>query len=222
VPDANKKPAPAVRKRLQDERIAEILDIAAEVFIAEGFAAASTNKIARLANASKTTFYSRFPAKEDLFLAVIERRMNRVFERVAQFPGGSSLEKTLRTFGANVLGIALAPEQILLLRMVSMESGRYPELARRFYERGPKRGETSLAAYLSSQVASGMLKDDDPRMMARHLISLLTGSPVRWFVMGLEPEPISQWALRRHRDEVVDAFLRAYSPTWTPRPKPSS
>ena len=51
------------RKRLQDDRVAEILDIAAGVFIAEGFAAASTNKIARLARASKTTFYSRFPTK---------------------------------------------------------------------------------------------------------------------------------------------------------------
>jgi TetR/AcrR family transcriptional repressor of mexJK operon len=209
-----KKSVPAGRKRLQDERIAELLDIAAEVFIAEGFAAASTNKIARLANASKTTFYSRFPTKEDLFLAVIERRMNRVFERVASFHEASSLEKTLRTFGSNLIGIALAPEQILLIRMVSMEAGRYPELARRLYERGPERGETSLATYLAAQIKSGHLMGGDARIMARHLISLLTGSPVRWFVMGLETEPISRRALRKHRDEAVDAFLRAYSSTW--------
>jgi TetR/AcrR family transcriptional repressor of mexJK operon len=210
----------ATRKRLQEERIAELLDIAAEVFIAEGFAAASTNKIAKLANASKTTFYSRFPTKEDLFLAVIERRMNRVFEQVAQFPESSSMEKALRTFGANLLGIALAPEQMSLVRLVSMESGKYPELAKRFFERGPERGETSLATYLSSQIALGKLKDDDPRTMARHLISLLTGSPVRWFVMGLEREPITQRALNKHRDEVMKAFLRAYSPTWSAGSKP--
>lgn len=35
--------------------------------ISEGFSAASTNEIARRANLSKTTFYSRFPTKERLF-----------------------------------------------------------------------------------------------------------------------------------------------------------
>jgi TetR/AcrR family transcriptional repressor of mexJK operon len=112
------------RKRLQDEQIAELLDIAAEVFIADGFVAASTNKIARLANASKTTFYSRFATKEDLFLAVIERRVGRIFEQGAKSPTGASLEISLQKFGANLLKIAVSPEEILLIRMVSMESGR--------------------------------------------------------------------------------------------------
>jgi TetR/AcrR family transcriptional regulator, mexJK operon transcriptional repressor len=202
---------PTGRKRLQDERVAELLDIAAEVFISEGFAAASTNKIARLANASKTTFYSRFPTKKDLFLAVIERRMNRVFEQVARFPEDATMEKTLRTFSANLLRIALAPEQIRLIRMISMESGRYPELARRFYVNGPRRGENSLAAYLSSQIKSGNLRDEDPHAMARHLVSLLTGSPVRWFVLGVDTDSISERSLKKHIDGVIRVFLRAYA-----------
>ena len=206
------KVQPAVRKRLQEDRIAELLDIAAEVFIADGFAAASTNRIASLANASKTTFYSRFPTKQDLFLAVIERRMTRIFEQVATFPECSTVEESLRTFSANLLRIALAPDQISLVRMISMESGRYPELARRFYENGPKRGEESLAAYLAHQVTLTHLKDEDPRTMARHLISLLTGSPIRWFVLGIDPEAISDRALSQHIDEVLNLFLRAYRP----------
>jgi AcrR family transcriptional regulator len=44
------------RKRLEDDRLAELLDIAAEIFLAEGFNGASTNAIARRANASKATF----------------------------------------------------------------------------------------------------------------------------------------------------------------------
>jgi TetR/AcrR family transcriptional regulator, mexJK operon transcriptional repressor len=72
-----------VRARLDEERLTELLDVAAEVFISEGFSAASTNEIARRANSSKTTFYSRFPTKEQLFLAVIERRMNRILQQVA-------------------------------------------------------------------------------------------------------------------------------------------
>ena len=201
---------PVKRKRLQDDRLAELLDMAAEVFITEGFAAASTNKIARLANASKTTFYARFPTKEDLFLAVIELRMTRIFEQVALFPECGTTEKSLRKFSMNLLRIALSPEQISLIRMIGMESVRYPELARRFYENGPKRGEDSLAAYLASQIKLTQLRDEDPLTMARHFMSLITGSPVRWFVLGFHTEPLSAGALRRHVNGAVELFLRAY------------
>ena len=72
-----------IRARLDEERLTELLDVATEVFVSEGFSAASTNEIARRANSSKTTFYSRFPTKEQLFLAVIERRITAIFSQVA-------------------------------------------------------------------------------------------------------------------------------------------
>ena len=198
------------RKRLGDDRISELLDIAAEVFIADGFAAASVNEITRRANASKTTFYSRFPTKQDLFLAVIERRMTRIFEEVARFPERPTLEKTLRNFGGNLLHIALSREQISLIRMISMESERYPELARRFYEIGPKRGEEALASYFAAQIRIGHLRKEDPLRMARQFMNLITGSPVRWFVLGFDAEPIAERSLREHTRDVVSLFLRAY------------
>lgn len=198
------------RKRLQDERIAELLDVAAEVFLADGFAAASTNEIARRARASKTTFYSRFPTKEDLFLAVIARRMTKVFERVTGFPEHPTLEGTLRQFGTNLLTIALSPEQRSLIRMVSMESERYPELASQYYESGPKRAEEALAGYLAHLIDLGRLRKEDPLMMARHFMSLITGSPVRWFVLGFDATPLSKRAVREHVGGIVQLFSRAY------------
>jgi TetR/AcrR family transcriptional regulator, mexJK operon transcriptional repressor len=198
------------RKRLQDDRIAELLDVAAEVFIADGFAAASTNEMARRARASKTTFYSRFPTKEDLFLAVIARRMTRVFEQVTGFPEQPTLDGTLRQFGTNLLTIALSTEQISLIRMVSMESGRYPELASQYYESGPKRAEEALANYLAHQIDRGHLRKDDPLMMARHFMNLITGSPVRWFVLGFDLVPLTKRALQDHVNGIINLFSRAY------------
>ena len=198
------------RKRLQDDRVDEILDIATEVFIAEGFAAASMNKIARLAKASKTTFYSRFPTKENLFLAVIERRMTRIFEQVATFPDGFDVRSSLEHFGANLLKIALSPDQIALIRVVSMEAGRYPELAKRFYEMGPQRGEKSLAAYLALQIKAGYLRDEDCLVMAGHVVSLFTGSTVRQFVLGVTTQHPTERSLSKHIKSVVTLFMRAY------------
>jgi hypothetical protein len=91
-----------------------------------------------------------------------------------------------------------------------MESGRYPELAKRFYENGPRRGEEALATYLAGQIKIGHLRKENPLMMARHLMSLITGSPVRWFVLGFDSEPIAERSLSKHINGVVSLFLRAY------------
>jgi TetR/AcrR family transcriptional repressor of mexJK operon len=203
-------PLRRTRKRLSDERITELLQVAAQVFMAEGFAAASIEEIARRANASKSTFYSRFPTKEDLFLAVIERRMTDIFQQVAKFPKTQELNKTLEQFANNLLTIALSPEQIALIRLINMESGRYPTLAARYYECGPKRAEETLALYISSQIATGLLRDEEPLSMARQLMNLITGSPVRWFVLGFEAHPISKKILQQHIGDTIKMFLRAY------------
>jgi TetR/AcrR family transcriptional regulator, mexJK operon transcriptional repressor len=200
-----------VRARLDEERLTELLDVAAEVFISEGFSAASTNEIARRANSSKTTFYSRFPTKERLFLAVIERRMNDIFQQVAaSLPEEPPVEETLRNFGSALIGFFLSKEQVALVRMVSMESAKFPELGKRFYELGPKRGEETLAAYLAKQAEKGRVLNEDTRQMAQHFTSLVTGGPVRWFVFGFDQSSLPKSALQKHLNSAIQAFMRAY------------
>jgi TetR/AcrR family transcriptional regulator, mexJK operon transcriptional repressor len=197
------------RERLNAERLAELLDVATEVFLEQGFDAASTREIARRANASKTTFYARFPSKEDLFLAVVERRMATVFEQVARFPETESIEDTLYEFGSGMLKIALSPEQIALIRLVNAEAERYPHLALHFYENGAKRGEDALARFFAMQIRKGRLRRGRPLTMARQFMSLITGSPVRWFVLGFNPASLSKRALEVHLQESVEFFLNA-------------
>jgi len=200
-----------IRARLDEERLTELLDVATEVFVSEGFSAASTNEIARRANSSKTTFYSRFPTKEQLFLAVIERRMTGIFRQVAaSLPEEPPIEDTLRNFGAAVIRLALSKEQVALVRVVSMESAKFPELGKRFYELGPKRGEEVLAAYFTKQAGKGRLSNEDTRQMAQHFLSLITGGPIRWFVFAFDPSSLSKSALQKHLNSAIQAFMRAY------------
>jgi TetR/AcrR family transcriptional repressor of mexJK operon len=200
-----------IRARLDEERLTELLDVAAEIFISEGFSAASTNEIARRANSSKTTFYSRFPTKEHLFLAVIERRIDGIFQQVAgTLPEERPIEETLQKFGSALIRLALSQEQIALIRVVSMEAARFPELGKRYYELGPKRAEERLAAYLRKQVERGRLLNEDTRQMAQHFVSLVSGGPVRWFVLGFDPISMSKNAIQKHLDSAVLMFMRAY------------
>jgi TetR/AcrR family transcriptional regulator of autoinduction and epiphytic fitness len=200
-----------IRTRLDEERLTELLDVATEVFIAEGFSAASTNEIARRANSSKTTFYSRFPTKEQLFNAVIQRRMTGIFQAVAAaLPENPPIEQTLHNFGSALIRLALSEDQIKLVRVVSMESAKFPELGKRFYKLGPKRGEEDLAEYFKRQIERGRLPKDDTRQMAQHVLSLITGGPVNWYVLGFEPSPLSKNSLRKHLNSAVRTFLKAY------------
>jgi TetR/AcrR family transcriptional regulator of autoinduction and epiphytic fitness len=210
--DREKAP-PASRSdlRLGESRVAILLDIASRVFLANGFAGASMNEIARLSNSSKTTFYARFPTKEKLFIAVMERRMDTVLREVtAALPAESPIDVTLKEYGARFLRFVLSDDQIALFRIISMESVRFPELGERFYELGPKRGQTFLAGYLQEQINLGHLLKDDPWMMAEHLMSLLAGGPVRWTILGHQTETLTREKQQEHIDRGLKVFLRAY------------
>jgi TetR/AcrR family transcriptional regulator, mexJK operon transcriptional repressor len=146
-----------------------------------------------------------------LFLAVIERRMNDIFHQVAaSLPEEPPVEETLRNFGSALIGFVLSKEQVALVRMVSMESAKFPELGKRFYELGPKRGEEVLAAYLTKQVEKGRLLNEDTRQMAQHFASLVTGGPVRWFVFGFDRASLPKSVLQKHLNSAIQAFMRAY------------
>jgi AcrR family transcriptional regulator len=77
-------------RELAGEVEERILDAAAEVFLERGFEGASVDEIADVARAGKPTIYARFPGKEALFTAVVERNVREItssFERIA--PTGS-------------------------------------------------------------------------------------------------------------------------------------
>jgi TetR/AcrR family transcriptional regulator of autoinduction and epiphytic fitness len=210
--DCRKEP-PVSRSdlRLEESRVAELLDIASQVFLANGFAGASMNEIARLSNSSKTTFYARFPTKEKLFIAVMERRMDTVLGEVtAPLPAESPIDIALKEYGTRFLRFALSDDQITLFRIISMESVRFPELGARFYELGPKRGQAFLAGYLQEQIKLGYLLKDNPWTMAEHLVSLLSGGPVRWTILGLQTATRTREKQQEHIAAALKVFLRAY------------
>jgi TetR/AcrR family transcriptional repressor of mexJK operon len=188
-----------------------LLDVASQVFLANGFAGASMNEIAKLSNSSKTTFYARFPSKEKLFIAVMERRMATMLGEVtASLPAELPIELALQEYSSRFIRFALSDDQITLFRIISMESVRFPDLGQRFYELGPKRGQTFLACYFRQQIQLGHLTDGDPWIMAEHLMSLLAGGPVRWRILGLQTETRSREKQQEHIASALTVFLRAY------------
>jgi AcrR family transcriptional regulator len=73
---------PLTPDRRRELTRAHLLDAAAQVFAREGFHGASIDAIAATAGFTKGAVYSNFKNKEDLFIALLEQRVERQVETV--------------------------------------------------------------------------------------------------------------------------------------------
>ena len=120
------RPSRTQAAQIQDH----ILDIAAALFLTEGYGATSIEAVAQRAGISKRTFYSRFKGKADLFAGVVHRLISRLRPAdTAHLFDGGSLEEILQRLAQIILHAALAPESLALRRIILAEAERFPELA---------------------------------------------------------------------------------------------
>ena len=153
-----------IAKPQRDSRRESILAIAREVFMEEGYAAASMSTIAARVGGSKGTLYNYFRSKAELFVAVIQRPV-RARPGSAVRPGvdDGDLESILLTLGRGFVRLMLSEEVITIHRIVVAEAVRFPEIGDALYEAGPKRGKARMIAYFDQAIAEGQLKPCDPR-----------------------------------------------------------
>ena len=118
----------------------------------------------------------------------------------------------LRSYAAKQLTVVLTPRLMQLRRLVIGEVGRFPDLAKVLYERGPQRAMTKLTAMFERLAARGLLTFDDPSVAAAHFNWLIMADPLnRAMLLGDQAIPAAD-ALRRHVAEGVRVFLAAYAP----------
>jgi TetR/AcrR family transcriptional repressor of mexJK operon len=194
--------------KAQAEQLGErILDVATELFLADGYGATSIEAVAQRAHIAKRTFYSRFGDKPALFAAIV----HRVVERLRP-PGGiplyegASCEDVLRRLARLMLGAALKPEALALNRLLLAESSRFPELtAVVARERAGAEATHRIAQLLAAEKQAGRLNFDKPEFAAEHFLQMVIGQPQRRALgLGL---PMSEAELDRWAIDTVDLFL---------------
>ena len=122
-----------------------ILDAAGRVFLEHGFQGASVDEIAEVASAGKPTIYARFPSKQALFTAVIERLVSQHTSLDAFSCPGGSIEERLNALGGVILTRLLSPETIGLIRVAVAEARRFPVLATSVSRIGRERPTEAVA-----------------------------------------------------------------------------
>src|SRR5271165_403530 len=97
-----------------DAKRRAILEVARELFQAQGYAATSMSEIAARLGGSKGTLYNYFRSKEELFAAFMidtcQIGSNAVFEPLE--PAGQDLRQALIDLGVNFLHFLLLPDTL--------------------------------------------------------------------------------------------------------------
>ena len=164
------------RAEQNDRNRALLLAAARRVFLARGYYAATLEQIADEAGFSKGVVYSRFASKADMFLALLE---DRIDERAAQ---NADLARRLAGSGnfAALLDLAQraergAPGWRLLVTEFRIHAGRDPELNRRYAAVHARtvEGVAGVLASISEQGGEGL--PFPPRQLAELLLAIETG-----------------------------------------------
>jgi TetR/AcrR family transcriptional regulator, mexJK operon transcriptional repressor len=193
-----------------------ILEAATEVFLRNGYRGTSMDEIATRAAVSKQTVYKHFADKERLFseivIGTVDEASDPVQTEVRSLQDSGDLEADLRDLARRQLTKVMQPRLLALRRLVIAEAGRFPELGRVFYERGPGRTMATLADTFERLAARGVLQIEDPQLAAAHFNWLIMSSPVNEaMLLGREELP-SAADLDRHVKTGVRVFLAAYAP----------
>lgn len=145
-----------------DDRRRAILDIAREVFMTEGYAAASMSTIAARLGGSKGTLYNYFPSKEALFAAFMHQECATEAElaHAIDNPDGDVAD-TLQAIGRKLMRFLFSEKVQTIHRLVIAEAQRFPEVGRTFYLEGPKAGTLKIAAVLQTFMDEGRLRKAD-------------------------------------------------------------
>ncbi|WP_242653572.1 TetR/AcrR family transcriptional regulator [Sphingomonas jatrophae] len=177
--------------------------MARDLFVAEGFAAASMSSIAARLGGSKATLYKYFPSKEALFEAVMERKCATILATLYDpDPPTGDVRDLLRTIGRRMLEVIFQPDALALHRVVMAESVRFPEIARIFFAQGPERVQRQLAARLAALDARGVIACSDPLLTAQQFLAMTKGELHMRVICGLAPS-LTPEEIERQIDHAV-------------------
>ena len=188
-----------------------LLDIAAERFLARGYAAVSIDGIVATAGQSKTNVYSWFGGKEGLFLATVDRLLDALlFPLVDNDFAKLPLEDGLHALAETVLEIVLRSDALALHRLIVSEAPSFPELARAWMKAGPERTYALCADFILTHQKAGRLREMDAGRAAKLFHGMLTGDLERRMLAG-ERIKLARAERKALVKAVVDLFVRSYA-----------
>jgi AcrR family transcriptional regulator len=165
----------AARSERRDGRAA-LLDAAAEVFAARGLRDASVDEVAERAGYSKGAVYWHFESKDDLFLALLEERIDQPMREMIELLESAPAEQDMGPEASRRFTALLQTQRELLLleHEYWSQAARDPALGERY-----RRRQAGLRSALARALITRVRHLGDPAL------SPAGGEAMATIIMGL-------------------------------------
>lgn len=174
---ATRRPGRPVDRGLHARRRAEILDAAALLFAAHGYAGADTQQLADAAGVAKGTVFRYFPTKRTLFIAAVERALERLHAAVdaAADVAADPLDKLRGAIAAYLAFFDAHPEVVELL---ILERAELKAPASAYFARGARNAgaEDRWTRVIAALVADGRFRPLAPDRVLAFLGEMVYGA----------------------------------------------
>ena len=157
-----------------DERRAQILRVATNLFARQGFNGTTTRQVADRVGVEETILFRLFPSKRELYWAVIDAKTRSVSGRERleeQLASKSSDRKLFTAIAADIL--ERNRKDSTLTRLLLFSGLEAHELSQRFFQTYIAVYFEVLANYIQSRIHQGMYRKVDPLLSARSFLGMI-------------------------------------------------
>lgn len=200
MPD-RKKP---VKRMSGEDRKAQIVKVATQLFAKNGFKGTTTREIARKAGISEAVIFKHFSRKEDLYKAIID-------SRCSEGPGQSRLINHLKgkkdkDFFRDLAVFLLSEHQkdASFLRLLTYSALEKHDLSEIFIKTKGLELIEFVEAHIRSLIDEGVLKKTDPAVAARAFVGMVLHYSISQELYGLKKY------FDRSNEAVIDTFVNIF------------
>ncbi|MET0281746.1 MAG: TetR/AcrR family transcriptional regulator [Steroidobacteraceae bacterium] len=205
---ADKRRTPLTRRG--QAAAGRIREAAARLFLARGYDAVSIDDIIELSGGSKSSVYSLFHGKEQLFVTVIGDLCDQFAQALAAVDVAHlDAAGGLRMFGRRLLEILMNERHLAFYRLALAQAGRIDGVGREWQRHGPEATCRLMAQFIAQRQGAGDLRTDfDAYAAARLFHDMIAFNLVHRAVVGDRPSPRD---VRGTIAGAVDLFMRGYA-----------
>lgn len=178
-----------------------VVESAERVFARDGYDATKVQDVAREAAISLSTLYGVFASKADIWRAIHDKHLARLFGRLAAPTGAGADRLDLLLTGVERY-VRYMLDNPDYLRMQLLDGHAWAagtgtgtsDLQSEAWSRGRRQ----MARGIAAGIASGLLVEDDPELLARLMVAMHQVRLAHWVDTGMDAAP----------DDVVAAIQR--------------
>jgi AcrR family transcriptional regulator len=177
------------------------------MFLERGYHCTTMSAISSALGGSKSTLWTHFGSKEELFEAVIVQAVEDFQARLQmEFKRKGQVSDILLTFAERYISKVESPTALRLQRLAISECEHIPNVGNIVYERATRPTRELLRDYLEQQMLLGKLKRDDAMAAAEALMSLCAGVTLHAALFNAKHSDANDVS-RRARDAVTRFML---------------